>query len=710
LPALIALLDQPSGELAWQAEELLRYAAGDDAPAAVLGTATAAQRRKCQAAWQAWWQKKGKALDLRRLDEGPRRPGLVLACESHEAKGPGPRSRLWLVGCDGVPRFVLEDGRPLRWPLWRPDGRVVAHHWDGKASKVLERGLDGKVLWERPLRVGPSADLRLLPNGHTLVCDENAIVELDAAGRVLRQSDEIGKEWLGRGQGAIQVRVNWDGTAYAFRPALSVPGPDELVILTVGLGTKEEREVVLSPSSPRNSIGSVALLPEGGFLLIASGPKGPQLTRFNWRGEAVGRCTPYGVWPRALLANGQLLVASWSLLEVDPDGRWVWEVLPRFGGTSDADIVYPLLRFGFSRPRSEAVDLHSQANRLKALSSPEPAVRRHALWHLGRLGPRPSEPVLRAAIERLGDPDGEVREIALGVLERSPTRAEPVIPALIRLLDDGYKHNGYAAGAILSGIGQAAILPLVGASQDQSGPEPSERRRRAFHALLRYAAGGDGNALKAFHVGLTHKSRLTRADAADGLYYRPDVAKRFVPQLLRLLDETDPKVVVTVIATLGLVGAPAKAAVAPLTKKLDDRRFSYFAVEALARIGKGDPALLKTFLRCAGPGQDRDTRMAAVRALPSFGAGKEIVAALLEALKDTRAGDPPDGGEERPVRTAAIDALRRLGPAAKGAAPALAALVKDKAEQAVLRRDAWDALSHIDPPSARALKDVVPPT
>src|SRR5262249_31009351 len=55
VPALIDLLRGTPLEVAWQAEELLHWAAADKAPEAVLSAGSEAARNRCRDAWRAWW-------------------------------------------------------------------------------------------------------------------------------------------------------------------------------------------------------------------------------------------------------------------------------------------------------------------------------------------------------------------------------------------------------------------------------------------------------------------------------------------------------------------------------------------------------------------------------------------------------------------------------------------------------------------------------
>jgi hypothetical protein len=67
VPALLGLLDQSPMNIALQAEDLLSLVAQDKAPAEPLGE-TPELRKKCQAAWMAWWDKSKDGLDLSKIE------------------------------------------------------------------------------------------------------------------------------------------------------------------------------------------------------------------------------------------------------------------------------------------------------------------------------------------------------------------------------------------------------------------------------------------------------------------------------------------------------------------------------------------------------------------------------------------------------------------------------------------------------------------
>src|SRR5205823_4773032 len=70
LPVLIALLAEVPLDRAWQVEDLLYRVAGEQAPAASVGDGSPESRKKCRAAWEAWYAGPGARADLARLADG----------------------------------------------------------------------------------------------------------------------------------------------------------------------------------------------------------------------------------------------------------------------------------------------------------------------------------------------------------------------------------------------------------------------------------------------------------------------------------------------------------------------------------------------------------------------------------------------------------------------------------------------------------------
>jgi hypothetical protein len=201
LPALLPLLTEGSIEVAWQAEELLHWAA-DEPPKATVGTGSRQAREECRKAWATWWDKQGEQLDLGKRRK-IRAPGLFLVGE--QTPGPAPEHvdklfSVWLWGCDDQPRCRLHKARnapkdfrllpggrlfQVEWPeLLRPDPDKLKK-W-GPVVGVTERDLNGKILWQYKGIERPAVGQRLA-NGNTFVSDRDlhAVAEVTPEGKAL---------------------------------------------------------------------------------------------------------------------------------------------------------------------------------------------------------------------------------------------------------------------------------------------------------------------------------------------------------------------------------------------------------------------------------------------------------------------------------------------------------------------------------------------
>jgi hypothetical protein len=180
LPALVALLEDTPLETAWQAEELLRYVAGDDSPRAVVGTGTAAERREYRKAWEAWREGRGAKVDLAKLDGQGRRPGLTLLCDGGTADA--DNGRVWLLGCDGTTRWEL---RKLSGPA---NARLVSgpRVLIAERAGAAERSPDGKLVWRFEGLKDPR-ERRRLPDGRIFVAGRGlATAQLNAKGEEVK--------------------------------------------------------------------------------------------------------------------------------------------------------------------------------------------------------------------------------------------------------------------------------------------------------------------------------------------------------------------------------------------------------------------------------------------------------------------------------------------------------------------------------------------
>ena len=145
VPALIGLLSKEPETVSWQAEELLRWWAGEDGP-------------KPGGDWAAWWKGKPTVKQAKR----PFRPRLVLVRERV------PRAEsVVLYGCDGRRRWSLEYPELTAYRSYTAflaeTGTVVGSEQQWNQEFVRARDLRGRIVWERRLpRTGIPLVRRLL--------------------------------------------------------------------------------------------------------------------------------------------------------------------------------------------------------------------------------------------------------------------------------------------------------------------------------------------------------------------------------------------------------------------------------------------------------------------------------------------------------------------------------------------------------------------
>lgn len=311
VPELIDLLPKLPRGRAWQAEDLLLQIAGSFPPGAQLGKTPAAVAA-ARDGWRAWWDAKGGAVDLSKLDFKARVRGLTELVET-DTGGLG-RGRLAVLGPD------MQE----KW-------RMVA------------------------VNFGPQ-DMRLLPNDRVLVPEVNfaRVTEREIGGRILRS-------W-GVQQAIVAEPMPDDGVLVIAR--MSVTEFDK------------QSNSVWQYSRNNGDIYGGRRLPNGDVLVLTSAPQGPNAIRLDAKGKETGKTYTFGrlstlhavdvvgadnvlvceteqvaeyelktgklVWKHTIplatsaqrLPNGNTLIAVLNqnkLVEVTPTGNEVWEFAGREG-------------------------------------------------------------------------------------------------------------------------------------------------------------------------------------------------------------------------------------------------------------------------------------------------------------------------------------------------------------------------------------------
>jgi HEAT repeat protein len=686
VPVLVSLLDEPSIELAWQAEELLAWVAGDDAPEPTLGTGDAAARRKCRTAWEAWWTGCGHKLDFAKVFEDHRRPGLFMVCETILLKGGEFGGKLWVYGCDGRPRWQLAGIGAPGACQWLPGGRILVSE-GAHPSQVTERELDGKVVWKYPGENATYGACQRLPNGRTFVSNwPREIFEVSSSGAVTVKH-ELDGVW----DGALRLR-NGHVLLLKDHHHLRAGGWEVQEI-----NDTDAREVrTIRPKGRLMRPGGLEALPDGNFLFAAtdvpkaSKPDDPEaeeravldaagqrrenavVVEMDAAGESKRVWRVPGATGAVRLRNGNMVVVSQlaggSIVEMDPHGKVVAETLCNDWGVGCPRPIISLVRVGFDHPRPAGFDLSTSVPwRLKGLRSAD-ALRR-----------------CRSA-RALGD---------------SREQAEVVVPALVKALDDADARVRDAALRALGELGAKSVPELVKALK-----HPSVRVRVAAVSLLREQGKA---AVDPLIVALKDEAPAVRAVTLDALAVAGRGDKSVVPIIVKHLEDENGDVRIAAARALGTLRAEAGDAIPALLAALKgkDVELRYGVASALAWVGPEDKRVVDALVMALKEGEDLRVRDGAAWALGQHGAyAKDAVPALLAALEVTDGQDPQTASY---LRGHAAEALGSIGADAARCVPALTALAKNTGRSVPERFAAIEALGKYGPaakPAVSVLTDL----
>jgi hypothetical protein len=192
-----------------------------------------------------------------------------------------------------------------------PGGRVLIA--EQGANRVTERDVKGTILWQRAFPQ-PVACQRL-PNGNTLLVGRGQLLELDKAGKEVRQH-------MQPQQDVLTARRLADGQTVLVLNGMMAKRLDTAFkeIKTVRLGNPQYAYV-------QYNFGNVDILPGGGFLVPQQWQN--KLLELDAEGQMVGDLNVAQPVTASRLVNGHTLVVSqqqpMKILELDRTGRIVWE-------------------------------------------------------------------------------------------------------------------------------------------------------------------------------------------------------------------------------------------------------------------------------------------------------------------------------------------------------------------------------------------------
>lgn len=541
VPTLIDLLKTPSLEITWQAEELLRWTAGDRSPSAFIGKATEAERETCHRAWQAWWGKSQDRYRNGQLEFPPGGPHLVLVWDTPQRRPHETEDRIWLAGSGNAPRYEVFFRKWVLLP--RRDleiiRRVTGLDFDREGNAVQQTGTQALSS-----DVGNGGEFRreyALRHGRRLrIAAEPAV---DPNFRVVREEDEQG-------------RVLWEAVPDGFLKGFYPVYP----LVNFGFSSlKREEETIDLPKYRSSGLQSPKPLVRLYSLeRLKKAPLEEDLFRFLLKTidedkEPRVRQKALAVLAASPSRSGEALPRLLHLLDKE-DGHLQAALGKVFKATS-TNVAIPILRkvLEASEPRS------GPTRRANALS---------ILIH----GFTSERSDLDRVIEQaFRDPEPLIRKTVIQGLTIHP-RVTEFLPDLIRAFNDPAPEVGTAAIRSLASLKDAPeravtdLLALV-------NKEPYRR-----HVLVAFSKLGlkDPRVLRTLIDSLVSDDPHIINAATVALGERGPNAASAVKPLCRLLDKEwkprflDRHVKSTVIHTLGAVGREAKDAIPTLQRLLDE--------------------------------------------------------------------------------------------------------------------------------------------
>jgi hypothetical protein len=302
IPVLIDLLADLPLEQAWQVEDLLRRAAGPQAPDAVPAEDSTGRRRWRQA-WRDWWRAHHGQVDLARLAGGRDLLGYTLVAQWDYQ---GRVNELIELGPNRTVRWKIDNlGYSFDFDVLPGQRLLVVEHL---ANRVTERDFKGRVRWE--YQVNGPVNCQRLANGNTFIAATNQVLEVTPRGKEVFKIDVPGLmagAKLANGQVAAVTAIG-----QCFR-----------------MDASGQKLKTFSIGGMMNNSGGIEPL-AGGRILIASYVMG-KVMEFDADGKLV--------WQHAIntpgfatrLANGNTLITSQAdkyAVEVTRAGKEVWAYRP----------------------------------------------------------------------------------------------------------------------------------------------------------------------------------------------------------------------------------------------------------------------------------------------------------------------------------------------------------------------------------------------
>jgi hypothetical protein len=311
VPDLVAMIPTlPRGRI-WQLEEFLLQLAGDHPEGGRFGKSPESLT-KARDAWAAWWDKKGGAVDLVKLDFKPRIQGFTDLVE-YDQRGFG-MGRVVSLGPDLKEKWQLSGVRNPTDARVLPTGNLLVIE---NYNQVNEREVGGRIVstknLNQPLSTQPLAD------GGLLVVCRPLVVEFDKQGKQVAayprpNSDILAGRRLPNGETVFVTNAPQGPNCYRLDAKLKEVGKP------IALGRIQNQALV-----------GMDVIGEDKILVCEF----DKVVEYDLKTAKAGWKYPTAQ-PTSVqrLPNGNTLIASLNqnkAIEVDPAGEVVWEYQAKDG-------------------------------------------------------------------------------------------------------------------------------------------------------------------------------------------------------------------------------------------------------------------------------------------------------------------------------------------------------------------------------------------
>jgi HEAT repeat protein len=357
----------------------------------------------------------------------------------------------------------------------------------------------------------------------------------------------------------------------------------------------------------------------------------------------------------------------------------------------------------------------------------QPLLRQEVAAVLGNIGPR-AEAAVPQLIELLQEGlHYRIRETAAIALGKIGKKARPAVGKLIDALPTSRPSVAIHLVRSLSEIGCTDQRVRTALGDLWLSPPSPEVQVQAAIAMCKLGIDANGLLKVLTKTLVSNPAHALRTAAAEALAWCDRNAPDVVPALLSAVHDKNEDVRRSAEAALAHMGLPREKAIRVCAKQLQTspyaeaalRNCGLPAVPALREaLGSNESIARETAARILGSlGEiaaeaapeltalirDKDTsvRLAAAKSLWNVTKKADlIVPVLVDLLRDKKVHAHEDGEARRRFLQTVIEALRRIGPAAHAAIPALNEKMRDK--NRYVSESALSAVNEIAPAAARA--------